>query len=202
MPRHLPCPESAEKRPTFPQDILRVVGDELQYLIVSPFYFQVCHVFPTHRLDHRFSAGTVGPVVFGLSLRDSCLVIFFFNVLCCTPPAYLYVHHNINAILPWSNLSKSATWGPKLGLRQMCQARYSFGYAYPLIICIGIASNCEQVLRCHHSEFVQLGYDGGLHDTELYLGWTDTCSSVGWKSQLDVSYSSYMALVNHTSAST
>ncbi|KAI0777793.1 cytosine-purine permease [Trametes elegans] len=57
-----------------------------------------------------FSAGTLGPVAFGLGLRDSCLVILFFNLLCSALPAYL------------------TTWGPKLGLRQMCQARYSFGY--------------------------------------------------------------------------
>ncbi|KAK7683187.1 hypothetical protein QCA50_013860 [Cerrena zonata] len=57
-----------------------------------------------------FSAGTLGPVIFGLGLRDSCLVILFFNLLSSAPPAYL------------------TTWGPKLGLRQMCQARYSFGY--------------------------------------------------------------------------
>ncbi|KAI9510190.1 NCS cytosine-purine permease [Russula earlei] len=37
-----------------------------------------------------FSTGTLGPVVFGLGLRDSCLVILFFNLLCAIPPAYLY----------------------------------------------------------------------------------------------------------------
>ncbi|KAH8115903.1 NCS cytosine-purine permease [Phellopilus nigrolimitatus] len=57
-----------------------------------------------------FSSGTVGPMVYGLGLRDSCLVILFINILCCTPPAYL------------------STWGPIFGLRQMCQARYSFGF--------------------------------------------------------------------------
>ncbi|EIW55605.1 cytosine-purine permease [Trametes versicolor FP-101664 SS1] len=62
-----------------------------------------------------FSAGTLGPVVFGLGLRESCLVILFFNLLCSALPAYF------------------STWGPKLGLRQMCQARYSFGY-YGVII--------------------------------------------------------------------
>lgn len=36
-----------------------------------------------------FSAGTVGPSVYGLSLNDSCLIILFFNLLCCIPPAYL-----------------------------------------------------------------------------------------------------------------
>jgi purine-cytosine permease-like protein len=38
---------------------------------------------------HRFALGTLGPVTFGLGLRDSCLVILFFNLLCTVPPAYL-----------------------------------------------------------------------------------------------------------------
>ncbi|KAG5642599.1 hypothetical protein DXG03_002497 [Asterophora parasitica] len=37
-----------------------------------------------------FSAGTLGPVVFGLGLRDTCLVVVFFNMLCCLLPAYLF----------------------------------------------------------------------------------------------------------------
>ncbi|KAF8480312.1 NCS cytosine-purine permease, partial [Russula ochroleuca] len=57
-----------------------------------------------------FATGTLGPVTFGLGLRDSCLVILFFNLLCAVPPAYL------------------TTWGPKLGLRQLCASRYTFGY--------------------------------------------------------------------------
>ncbi|KAJ7359172.1 permease for cytosine/purines, uracil, thiamine, allantoin-domain-containing protein, partial [Mycena albidolilacea] len=57
-----------------------------------------------------FSTGSLGPIAYGLGLRDSCLIILFFNLLGCLPPAYL------------------STWGPKLGLRQMVQARYSFGY--------------------------------------------------------------------------
>ncbi|KAI0765159.1 NCS cytosine-purine permease [Fomes fomentarius] len=65
-----------------------------------------------------FSAGTLGPVIFGLGLRDSCLVILFFNLLCSALPAYF------------------STWGPKLGLRQMCQARYTFGYFGVIIPCI------------------------------------------------------------------
>jgi len=65
-----------------------------------------------------FSAGTLGPVIFGLSLRDSCLVILFFNLLCCILPAYL------------------TTWGPKLGMRQMIISRYSFGYYGVIIPCI------------------------------------------------------------------
>ncbi|KAI0305268.1 NCS cytosine-purine permease [Multifurca ochricompacta] len=57
-----------------------------------------------------FSTGTLGPVAFGLGLRDSCLTILFFNLLCAIPPAYF------------------TTWGPKLGLRQLCASRYTFGY--------------------------------------------------------------------------
>jgi purine-cytosine permease-like protein len=37
----------------------------------------------------RFASGTLGPVTFGLGLRDSCLVILFFNLICAIPPAYL-----------------------------------------------------------------------------------------------------------------
>ncbi|KAI5891667.1 uncharacterized protein SCHCODRAFT_02629744 [Schizophyllum commune H4-8] len=65
-----------------------------------------------------FSAGTLGPVVYGLGLRDACLVILFFNLLCAAPPAYL------------------TTWGPKTGMRQMVQARYSFGYFGVILPCI------------------------------------------------------------------
>ncbi|KAH9477681.1 Purine-cytosine permease fcyB [Psilocybe cubensis] len=65
-----------------------------------------------------FSAGTLGPVVYGLGLRDSCLTILFFNLLCCFPPAYI------------------GTWGPKLGMRQMIITRYSFGYYGVIVPCI------------------------------------------------------------------
>ncbi len=48
---------------------------------------------------------------YGLNLRDSALVILFFTLLTTILPAYL------------------CTLGPKIGMRQMLQARYSFGYA-------------------------------------------------------------------------
>lgn len=38
---------------------------------------------------HRFSAGTLGPVAFGLGIRDSCLVIMFFTMLAANAPSYL-----------------------------------------------------------------------------------------------------------------
>ncbi|KAI9063521.1 cytosine-purine permease [Trametes sanguinea] len=83
---------------------------------VDTQYFKIFFLWLSFNFNIlSFSAGTLGPVVFGLGLRDSCLVILFFNLLCSALPAYL------------------TTWGPKLGLRQMCQARYSFGY-YGVII--------------------------------------------------------------------
>ncbi|KAJ7151151.1 permease for cytosine/purines, uracil, thiamine, allantoin-domain-containing protein [Mycena filopes] len=79
-----------------------------------------------------FSTGSLGPIAYGLSLRDSSLIILFFNLLCCLPPGYL------------------STWGPKLGLRQMVQARYSFGYfgviAPVLLNLIGMTGFC--ILDC------------------------------------------------------
>lgn len=54
----------------------------------------------------------LGPLGYNLSLRDSALVILFFNILSTTIPGYL------------------STLGPKTGMRQMIQARYSFGYVY------------------------------------------------------------------------
>lgn len=65
-----------------------------------------------------FSAGTLGPVVFGLGLRDTCLTILLFNLVCCAFPAYI------------------CAWGPKLGMRQMVITRYSFGYYGTLLPCI------------------------------------------------------------------
>ena len=51
----------------------------------------------------------LGTNIYGLSLRDSSLIILFFTLLTTLLPAYL------------------STLGPKLGMRQMVQARYSFG---------------------------------------------------------------------------
>ncbi|KAI0284669.1 NCS cytosine-purine permease [Russula aff. rugulosa BPL654] len=57
-----------------------------------------------------FSTGTHGPTTFGLDLGECCVAIVFINLIFALPPAYL------------------ATWGPKLGLRQLCVSRYTFGY--------------------------------------------------------------------------
>ena len=55
-----------------------------------PFFF-IIRECQTLRLDtlHGFACGTMGPVTFGLGLRDSCLVTLVFNLLGAIPPAYL-----------------------------------------------------------------------------------------------------------------
>ena len=55
------------------------------------------------------STGTLGPLLFNLSLRDSALVILFFNMFSCALPSYF------------------AVFGPRLGMRQMGIAAYSYG---------------------------------------------------------------------------
>lgn len=58
----------------------------------------------------------LGPLAFGLSLRDSSLVIIFFTLLTTIAPAYM------------------GTLGPKTGMRQMIQARYAFGYVLAMLL--------------------------------------------------------------------
>ncbi|KAL1747022.1 permease for cytosine/purines, uracil, thiamine, allantoin-domain-containing protein [Schizophyllum fasciatum] len=62
-----------------------------------------------------FSLGTLSASVFKLGLRDAVLTILFFNLLISLPAAYF------------------STWGPKLGLRQLTIARFSFGYFTALV---------------------------------------------------------------------
>ncbi|KAL4864579.1 hypothetical protein BDV12DRAFT_188828 [Aspergillus spectabilis] len=64
--------------------------------------------------------GMVGTISFGLSLRDASLVILFFGILCTVPPAFM------------------STFGARTGLRQMLQARFTYGY---YLISIIIALN-------------------------------------------------------------
>ncbi|KAJ7124117.1 putative cytosine-purine permease [Mycena crocata] len=57
-----------------------------------------------------FGIGTLGPALFFLGLGDCMLVILFTNAATAVLPAYM------------------ATFGPKLGLRQMTAARFSWGW--------------------------------------------------------------------------
>ncbi|KAK3378473.1 permease for cytosine/purines, uracil, thiamine, allantoin-domain-containing protein [Podospora didyma] len=66
--------------------------------------------------------GMLGPI-YGLCLRDSSLVILFFTLLTTLLPAYL------------------STLGPKIGMRQMVQARYSFGrYLVSIPVLLNLAT--------------------------------------------------------------
>ncbi|KAB5533494.1 NCS1 nucleoside transporter [Coniochaeta sp. 2T2.1] len=66
--------------------------------------------------------GMLGPA-YGLSLRDSSLVILFFTLMISVFPAYL------------------GTLGPKTGMRQMIQARFSFGrYLVSIPVLLNLAT--------------------------------------------------------------
>ncbi|KAI0777208.1 cytosine-purine permease [Trametes elegans] len=57
-----------------------------------------------------FGTGSAGPAFFGLGLRDSFIIILVVDIIACAIPAYF------------------AVFGPKLGMRSMVLARYSWGY--------------------------------------------------------------------------
>ncbi|CAF3480809.1 unnamed protein product [Fusarium graminearum] len=66
--------------------------------------------------------GALGTVLFGLGLRDISLIIIVFNIVTCLPPVFI------------------SLGGYKTGMRQMVQARYSFGLylvAIPLLLNAG-----------------------------------------------------------------
>ncbi|WVO14282.1 hypothetical protein L204_101914 [Cryptococcus depauperatus] len=62
-----------------------------------------------------FSEGVIGPALFGLDWKTSCLCIVFFGAASALSVAYC------------------ATNGPKTGMRQMVQARYGLGYVPALV---------------------------------------------------------------------
>ncbi|EIW55544.1 cytosine-purine permease [Trametes versicolor FP-101664 SS1] len=57
-----------------------------------------------------FGTGSAGPAFFGLGLRDSFIILVIVDLISCIVPAYF------------------AVFGPKLGMRSMVLARYSWGY--------------------------------------------------------------------------
>ena len=80
-----------------------------------------------------YSLGTLGASVFGLEFRPAILTIIFFNLLSSIPVAYF------------------ATFGPKLGLRQLILSRFSFSLYFPscfLIILNAIACVGWSTVNC------------------------------------------------------
>jgi purine-cytosine permease-like protein len=61
-------------------------------------------------MEHSLSTGMSGPLVFGLGLRDSSLVIIFFGLATSFFAPYFSI------------------FGARLGLRQMIHTRYAFGF--------------------------------------------------------------------------
>lgn len=59
--------------------------------------------------------GMLATLAYGLSLRDASLIILFFGLLTCIPPAFLGIG------------------GTQTGMRQQIQARYSFGLYFAVI---------------------------------------------------------------------
>ncbi|KAM0432732.1 hypothetical protein ACHAPT_004434 [Fusarium lateritium] len=59
--------------------------------------------------------GALGTTVYGLKLRDVSLIIIFFNIVTCIPPALIGIG------------------GYQTGMRQMVQARYAFGLCFVII---------------------------------------------------------------------
>ena len=80
---------------------------------------------PCRMLTNQFSEGMLGPGLFGLDLKTSILCIIFFTAASCIPPAYCAIN------------------GPRLGMRQMVQARYALGY-WAALVCGFL--NCLQFI--------------------------------------------------------
>jgi hypothetical protein len=92
LDRYTPRRHRGENRNAFHQDIFRMAVCKYEHLVVRlPF---LLNYYAGNSGSHdsafrRFASGTLGPVTFGLGLRDSCLIILFFNLICAIPPAYL-----------------------------------------------------------------------------------------------------------------
>jgi hypothetical protein len=91
LDRHPARPHQGENRNALHQHILFMVFCKYEHLGVRVLFSFITPECQTLRFGtfHRFASGTLGPVTFGLGLRDSCLVILIFNLLGAIPPAYL-----------------------------------------------------------------------------------------------------------------
>ncbi|KAF2006238.1 hypothetical protein P154DRAFT_517897 [Amniculicola lignicola CBS 123094] len=84
--------------------------------IFSLWFCMSCNPLP-------ITFGMVGTLSFGLSLRDAALIILFLTLFSTVPVAYL------------------CTWGPRTGMRQLVQARFSFGkYFVSVLILLNLAT--------------------------------------------------------------
>ncbi|PFH62487.1 hypothetical protein XA68_13389 [Ophiocordyceps unilateralis] len=91
--------------------------------------------------------GMLGPSVYGLGLGHSALVILFFGLLSTLAPAYL------------------AVFGPKTGMRQMIQARYSFGrylVSVPVLLNLATLTGFTVVICVVGGQCLAAVSDGGL----------------------------------------
>ncbi|KAF2016684.1 hypothetical protein BU24DRAFT_492727 [Aaosphaeria arxii CBS 175.79] len=88
-----------------------------QYInIFSLWFCMSCNPLP-------ITFGMVGTLSFGLGLRDASLIILFFTLISTVPVAYM------------------CAWGPKTGMRQLVQARFSFGkYFVSVLILLNLAT--------------------------------------------------------------
>lgn len=105
--RHRPCTIGRENRQEFPQDIFRVVHSQLQHP----------HVFDWHSGTRRLWSGNTR-----FMSRDSVLQHDMLHLSCLLVSKSFIAHTRFEA-----ERLRSSTWGPRLGMRQMVQARFSFG---------------------------------------------------------------------------
>lgn len=75
--------------------------------------------------------GMLGTLSYGMSLRDTSLIIIFFSFLMCAAPAFI------------------GTISPQTGMRQMIQARYCFGmYPNILVVILNMCTLCGYSIIC------------------------------------------------------
>jgi hypothetical protein len=87
LDRYSPRRCRGQSRNAFHQYIICVVFRHYEHGVVRVLHFHLdcaCSKLgqPTLWHFHRFASGTLGPVTYGLGLRDSGLVTLFFNLLC------------------------------------------------------------------------------------------------------------------------
>ncbi|EGO26948.1 hypothetical protein SERLADRAFT_360944 [Serpula lacrymans var. lacrymans S7.9] len=114
------------------QNDLRIVPTPPEDRVDTRLYQMFFVWFTVNANILQFSAGSVGPVVYGLGMRESLLTILVTDILSSAIPAYL------------------AVFGPKLGTRAMVLSRFSWGYygaAIPSILNV-ISMEGYLILNC------------------------------------------------------